>query len=241
MFSGLKRQQRDLFYINFLYSSRLRSKFASMNLRLLIPALCLFFLSCNEKSGKLPILGNREAVTRVVDGKTITDTIYQTIPAFSFVNQDNRTITKKDFENKIYVADFFFTSCPSICPVMHRNMLDVYDRFKNNENVKIASHTIDYKYDTPEKLKEYATKLGVDGTQWEFLRGTRDSVYTLAEKSYLVAVNEDANAPGGYVHQGWFILVDKQGRLRGAYDGTKEDQVSKMMDDMDILLKEADE
>lgn len=212
-----------------------------MNLRLLVPVLGLLLLSCNEKANRLPILGNREPVTRVVDGKTVTDTLYQTIPAFSFVNQDKKTVTGNEFRNKIYVADFFFTSCPSICPVMHRNMLKVYDKFKGNDEVKIASHTIDYKYDTPEKLKEYATKLGVEGTQWEFLRGSRDSVYTLAEKSYLVAVNEDANAPGGYIHQGWFILVDKQGRLRGAYDGTKEDQVAKLMDDMDVLLTETDE
>ncbi|WP_407430933.1 SCO family protein [Arcticibacter sp.] len=212
-----------------------------MNLRLIIPVSCFLFLSCNQKSERLPILGNREAVTRVVDGITITDTIYQTIPSFNFVNQDKQVVSEKDFKNKIYVADFFFTSCPSICPVMHRNMLNVYDKFKNNEDVKIASHTIDYKYDTPEKLKEYATKLGIEGNQWEFLRGSRDSVYTLAERSYLVAVNEDANAPGGYIHQGWFILVDKQGRLRGAYDGTKEDQVSKLMDDMETLLKETDE
>lgn len=212
-----------------------------MNLRLIILVSCFFLLSCSQKPEKLPILGNREAVTRVIDGKTVTDTLYQTIPPFSFVNQDNKTVTEKDFHNKIYVADFFFTSCPSICPVMHRNMLNVYDKFKDNPHVKIASHTIDYKYDTPQILKDYATKLGVEGSQWEFLRGSRDSVYTLAERSYLVAVNEDANAPGGYIHQGWFILVDKKGRLRGAYDGTKEDQVAKLMDDMETLLKETDE
>ncbi|EOR93686.1 SCO1/SenC family electron transport protein [Arcticibacter svalbardensis MN12-7] len=189
----------------------------------------------------MPILGNREAVTKIVDGKSYTDTVYQTIPSFRFINQDGKVVTGKDFKGKIYVADFFFTSCPSICPVMHRNMLKLYDKYKGNDQVKIASHTIDYKTDTPEKLKAYATKLGVEGTQWEFLRGSRDSVYTLAEKSYLVAVNEDKNAPGGFVHQGWFILVDGKGRLRGAYDGTQEDQVSTLMDDMDILLKEKDE
>ncbi|WP_083936594.1 SCO family protein [Arcticibacter svalbardensis] len=200
-----------------------------------------FFTSCNSDSTRLPILGNREAVTKIVDGKSYTDTVYQTIPSFRFINQDGKVVTGKDFKGKIYVADFFFTSCPSICPVMHRNMLKLYDKYKGNDQVKIASHTIDYKTDTPEKLKAYATKLGVEGTQWEFLRGSRDSVYTLAEKSYLVAVNEDKNAPGGFVHQGWFILVDGKGRLRGAYDGTQEDQVSTLMDDMDILLKEKDE
>lgn len=199
----------------------------------------LFTSSCSSDKGKkLPILGAREAVQKTVNGKTVTDTVYQTIPPFSFVNQDNKLITDKDFDGKIYVADFFFTSCPSICPVMHRNMLKVYEKFKNNPEVKIASHTIDYKHDTPPVLKNYATKLGIRGTQWEFLRGSRDSVYTLAEKNYLVAVSEDKRAPGGYVHQGWFVLVDKEKRIRGAYDGTQPDQVDKMMDDMETLLDE---
>lgn len=202
--------------------------------------LFLFVLAaCNLKEEKkLPVLGNREAVEKTVDGKTIIDTVYQTIPDFSFINQDSTTVTNKDFDGKIYVADFFFTTCPSICPVMHRNMLKVYDKFKNNPEVMIASHTIDYKHDTPAILKEYATKLGISGKQWQFLRGSRDSVYTLAEKHYLVAVNEDKNAPGGYIHQGWFVLIDKEKRLRGAYDGTQPDQVEQMMLDMETLLKE---
>lgn len=202
-------------------------------------SLFLLLGSCNSGNGKkLPILGNREAVQKVVNGKTVTDTIYQTIPSFSFINQDGAVVTDKDFDGKIYVADFFFTSCPSICPVMHRNMLKVYDKFKGNPQVKIASHTIDYKHDTPPVLKDYANKLGVEGDQWEFLRGSRDSVYTLAERNYLVAVSEDKNAAGGYVHQGWFILVDKEKRLRGAYDGTQTDQVEKMIADMGTLLDE---
>lgn len=202
--------------------------------------LFLFALAaCNLKEEKkLPVLGNREAVEKTVDGKTVIDTVYQTIPSFSFINQDSAAITNKDFDGKIYVADFFFTTCPSICPVMHRNMLKVYDKFKDNPEVMIASHTIDYKHDTPAVLKEYATKLGVSGKQWQFLRGSRDSVYTLAEKHYLVAVNEDKSAPGGYIHQGWFVLIDKEKRLRGAYDGTQPDQVEQMISDMETLLKE---
>ncbi|MGX5690748.1 SCO family protein [Arcticibacter tournemirensis] len=191
-----------------------------------------------KEEKKLPVLGNRETVEKTIDGKTVTDTIYQTIPSFSFINQDSAAITNKDFDGKIYVADFFFTTCPSICPVMHRNMLKVYDKFKDNPQVMIASHTIDYKHDTPAVLKEYATKLGVSGKQWQFLRGGRDSVYTLAEKHYLVAVNEDKSAPGGYIHQGWFVLIDKEKRLRGAYDGTQPDQVEQMISDMETLLKE---
>lgn len=200
--------------------------------------LCLIMACTSKEKEKLPILGHRQVVERTVNGKMVTDTIFQTVPSFAFVNQDSSLITDKDFDGKIYVVDFFFTSCPSICPVMHRNMLEVYKKFKGNPEVKLVSHTIDYKYDTPEVLKKYASKLGVEGDQWEFLRGTRDSVYTFAEKHYLTAVGEDGSADGGYIHEGWFVLVDKEKRLRGAYDGTKEDQVALLMNDMETLLAE---
>ena len=210
-----------------------------MRLSFLIVGIFLTLSSCNsENKPKLPILGNKEPVEKTVDGKTVTDTIYQTIADFQFLNQDSVALSNKDFDGKIYVADFFFTSCPSICPVMHRNMLSVFDEFKGNEDVKFLSHTIDFKYDTPSKLKAYAEKLGVYGKQWQFAWGERDKVYPLAEKNYLVAVNQDANAPGGYIHQGWFILVDKERRLRGAYDGTQKDQVQKLIADMHTLLEE---
>lgn len=210
-----------------------------MKIRSILFASVLFITACADNSEKkLPILGEREPVEKTVDGKTVVDTIYQTIPAFSFINQDSVVVTDKDFEDKIYVADFFFTSCTSICPIMHRNMLKVYKEFKGNEEVGILSHTIDFKYDTPSRLKTYAKKLGIDGNQWQFVKGTKDSVYTLAEKNYLVAVSQDSTAKDGFIHQGWFILVDKEKRLRGAYDGTKADQVEKLIEDIKILLKE---
>lgn len=184
---------------------------------------------CKDKTKRLPFLGQQ------VDGK---DTTYKTIPAFKFLNQDSAVVTNKDFDGAIYVADFFFTSCPTICPVMHRNLLKVYEKYKGNPEVKLASHTIDYKYDTPSKMKTYASKLGVKGTQWEFLWGTRDEVYALAERNYLVSVGEDKRAPGGYVHQGYLVLVDKDKRIRGAYDGTVDEQVKQLMADMDTLLAE---
>lgn len=210
-----------------------------MRFSALIVSTLIVLSACSSKDEKkLPILGNREPVEKVVDGKTVTDTVYQTIPDFQFLNQDSVAISNKDFDRKIYVADFFFTSCPSICPVMHRNMLTVFNEFKGNGDVKLLSHTIDFKYDTPSKLKAYAEKLGVYGKQWQFAWGERDIVYPLAEKNYLVAVNQDANAPGGYIHQGWFILVDKERRLRGAYDGTQKDQVKQLIADMHTLLQE---
>lgn len=195
--------------------------------------------SCNSgEQKKIPILGHREPVERQVDGKTVVDTIYQTIAPFSYLNQDSVLISDKDFEGKIYVADFFFTSCNSICPIMHRNMLKVYEKFKDNPQVKILSHSIDAKYDVPSRLKKYAGKLGIEGNQWEFVHGSSDSIYNVSAKNYLVAAYEDKTEPQGFVHQGWFILVDKDKRLRGAYDGTKPDQVDLLINDMQILLDE---
>lgn len=202
----------------------------------LVGLVCLIIACTSTEKEKLPILGHRQVVEKTVNGVLVTDTVFQTVPSFTFVNQDSSLITDKDFDGKIYVVDFFFTSCPSICPIMHRNMLEVYKKFKGNPEVKLVSHTIDYKYDTPEVLKKYASKLGVEGDQWEFLRGTRDSVYAFAEKHYLTAVGEDSAADGGFIHEGWFVLVDKEKRLRGAYDGTKEDQVALLMNDMETLL-----
>ncbi len=195
--------------------------------------------SCTGKSDqKLPILGNREPIERIVDGKTVVDTIYQTIQPFSYLNQDSVAISDKDFDGKIYVADFFFTSCNSICPVMHRNMLNVYKKFKDNPKVKFLSHSIDIKYDLPSRLKTYATKLGIEGNQWEFVHGSRDSIFDISARNYLVSAFEDSTNPQGLVHQGWFILVDTKKQIRGAYDGTREDQVKQLMEDMDKLLKE---
>lgn len=194
--------------------------------------------ACGEPAKKtLPILGERTAANKVVNGNTVTDTIYQTIPPFSFVNQDSAVITDKDFANSIYVADFFFTSCPSICPIMSKNLLKVLAKFKGNQEVKILSHSIDSKYDTPWILKRYANKLGVAGDQWQFVHGSQKDIYGIADK-YMVYAKENDQAPGGFEHQGWFILVDKEKRLRGAYDGTDDDQVAQLMQDMDILLAE---
>lgn len=195
--------------------------------------------SCNSgEQKKLPILGEREPVERTVDGKTVVDTIYQTIAPFQYLNQDSVLISDKEFDGKIYVADFFFTSCNTICPTMHRNMLKVYEKFKGNPEVKILSHSIDAKYDVPSRLKKYADKLGLEGNKWEFVHGLSDSIYNISAKNYLVAAYEDKSDPQGFVHQGWFILVDKSKHLRGAYDGTKEDQVEQMIKDMQILLNE---
>ncbi|NHA03037.1 SCO family protein [Mucilaginibacter sp. HC2] len=201
-----------------------------------------FYSACkpgNTATTTLPILGNREPVTKTVDGKQVTDTVYSTIPAFKFVNQYADTITNKSLDGKIYVADFFFTTCPSICPVMHRNMLNVYKEFKADDNFRIISHTIDPKYDTVPVLKKYADKMGISGNTWWLLHGTKEETYQIA-KNYLVSVQEK-NPQGEYIHDGYFILVDKQKRLRGTYDGTDPAQVTKLIADIKTLKTEPDQ
>lgn len=200
-----------------------------------ILGICL--ASCDQATSTLPIYGHREPVERNVDGKTVIDTIYQTIPDFNFINQDSATLTQAFFDDKIYVANFFFTHCPSICPTMQRNMLKIYQEYKGDDRIAFLSHSIDFKYDQPHILKAYATKLGVDNDQWQFVNGSKADIYGISEK-YLVYTAEDANAPGGYDHQGYLVLIDKDRRIRGAYDGTDDEQVSKLQADLKILLKE---
>nr|WP_294875058.1 SCO family protein [uncultured Pedobacter sp.] len=199
--------------------------------------ISLFALGCKKEVKRLPFI-QMEISEKVVDGKTVTDTAFRTIPSFKLLNQDSTVVTQKDFDGTIYVADFFFTSCPTICPIMHRNLFKIYKKYEGNPEVKLASHTIDVKYDTPSRMKAYADKLGVKGTQWEYLWGSRDEIYTLAERNYLAAAQEDKAAPGGFVHGGYLTLVDKEKRIRGVYDGTDDADVKKLLGDMDILLAE---
>ena len=199
----------------------------------------LILSACNNQSDqKLPILGVRKLIEKIVSGKTIVDTLYKKIPPFQFVNQDSLTVTNRDFDGRIYVADFFFTSCPDICPIIQRNMLKVYQKYRNNQQVKLLSYTIDPDHDTPARLKNYAVKLGVESNQWEFLRGQKQAVYALAKNDYMVSVDDDTKGPGGFAHEGFFVLVDKERRMRGVYDGTNGEEVNKLLKDMDILLAE---
>ena len=201
---------------------------------LLITVCC----SCSNSKEKLPILGNREAITKTVNGKQITDTLYHQIPDFEFINQDSVKITQKDFAGKIYVADFFFTTCPTICPKMKTQMLRIFKKFKDNPKVAILSHTIDPRHDTPAVLKEFSTNLGIQNSMWQMVTGDKAKIYEIGQKSYMVSATDDPTQPGGIVHSGAFILVDKNHHIRGIYDGTEPERVDKLMADMEILLNE---
>jgi protein SCO1/2 len=191
-----------------------------------------------EKEKPLPIFGHREAVVKEVDGKKIVDTLYHHIADFSFVNQDSITVTNETFKDKIYVTDFFFTSCRTICPKMKTQMLRVYDSIQSLSDVRILSHTIDPTYDTVGLLHDFAERLGVKSDIWHFVTGNKDSIYNLAQTSYFATAMEDKTEPDGFIHSGAFLLIDKQGRIRGKYDGTVEEDVNKLIVDIKRLRKE---
>ncbi len=190
----------------------------------------LVVLGCQQEK-KLPFLGPKEV------GKQ-GDTLYHKIPNFRFLNQDSLWISQKDMAGKIYVADFFFTTCPTICPTMKTQLLRIYDKFVEDDRVRILSHTIDPEYDGVRVLKEYAKKLNIKSPRWNLVTGKKSDIYRLGEKSYMVTAQEDANEEGGFVHSGAFILVDQNRHVRGIYDGTKEEDVNHLIEDMTLLLKE---
>ncbi|WP_258103765.1 SCO family protein [Marinoscillum sp. MHG1-6] len=201
-------------------------------------------ISCSlnkKKNFELPVLGRPEIIEKEVNGKIVKDTVEHTISDFSFVDQNGDTITNETFQNQVYIADFFFTSCPTICPIMKREMLRVYEAYENNPEVAILSHTIDPKHDSVAVLKAFAEQLGVKAEKWHFVTGNQDSIYTIGETSYMVVANDDPNAPGGYIHSGAFLLVDKKRRIRGVYDGTVPEQVDLLIADIKKLTKKNDE
>lgn len=205
----------------------------------LLSLLVLAGLSaCNLTTEKLPYIGEPETITKTVDGKQVTERDYPTIPSFSFTNQDGKPVTQQDYDGKIYVADFFFVTCPTICPIMKKNMLTVYKAYKDNPDVRILSHTIDPDHDTPAVLKQYAQELGITGNTWQFATGDREKIYDIGENHYLVTAGKDSTAPGGYMHSGAFVLIDKEKHIRGMYDGTTKEGTDKLIHDIDVLQKE---
>ena len=179
---------------------------------------------------KLPILGRSE-----VDAST-GDTIYHAIADFSFIDQDSAVVTNGTFRDKIYIADFFFTTCPDICPIMKTQMLRVYDAYKDNPRIGLLSHTIDPKHDDVAVLKEFSDRLEVDTEVWKFVTGDKDTIYKLGQTSYMASMADDANT--GLVHSGRFFLVDRERRIRGAYDGTDPESVDYLLIDIQRLLDE---
>lgn len=199
--------------------------------KVLFILMSLFLLAgCAEQGRKLPVFG-----TTTIEG---SDTLYSAIRPFSFVNQDSLTITGETFNDKIYVTDFIFLSCPTICPIMTQQLKRVYDVYHTNPHVYFLSHSIDPANDTIPRLKAYTDDMGIDNTKWFFVTGNRDSIFSMANDSYFSTAFADSAAPGGFIHSGAFLLIDTDKHIRGAYDGTNPDEADRLMGDIEILLAE---
>jgi len=170
------------------------------------------------------------------------------VPPFEFTNQDGKLINNSFYEGKVYVVEFFFTTCPTICPIMNENMLKIQNEFYGNLDFGIASFSINPKHDTHEILKEYAKSHGATSQNWNFLTGEQDEIYELANTGFTLYAGEDSNAEGGFEHSGMFALVDKKGNIRSRldeygnpiafYDGLDPKGVQQIKEDIKILLKE---
>lgn len=209
------------------------------NIFLLIVAIAVFvyafFIYDADKPVRyLPIYGEKSYESK--NGKT--DTTFHTIPSFSFTNQDGNTVTEKNFENSVYVTDFFFTTCHSICPVMSSQMERVSIKFKNNDEVKFLSHTVDPEIDTVEQLKDYALRHNADSKQWMFVTGDKKALYDIARNGYLLEAEQGDGGPDDFIHTQNFALIDKDKRIRGFYDGTDSTEITQLIKDIDLLLAE---
>lgn len=203
----------------------------SFQLFIILGIALLVFSQCQDtKKLPLPIIGN---ISLDING----DTLYHEIPDFSFINQDNKEVNTNSLSEYVYVSDFFFMSCPSICPKVKKQMLRIYKTYGQHPRFKLVSHTIDPKRDTPERLKSYAENLNVDVNEWMFLTGDKEAIFDIAD-DYFVSAFEDADAPGGFDHSGKIILVDTQRHIRSFGDGTDPKEVDKLLKDIGQLLAE---
>jgi len=205
----------------------------------LIAAVILFlFYQALKPKKTLRIYSPSDVNTELVDSLVEHVKINHRIQDWTFVNQNGKTITNKDYEGKIYVADFFFTTCPTICPIMKDNMVWLQNKIQQYPDVMLLSHTVTPDIDTPEVLKAYAVEKGVDDSKWHLVTGDKKDIFYIARKSYLAVKTGSPEELYDMVHTENFILVDKKRRIRGFYDGTEQDDVMRLLKDIEFLVKE---
>lgn len=196
------------------------------------------FYSALKPQKTLPIYNPADVNPELVDSTVQYKSKYHTIADFSFVNQNGDTITQKNYEGKIYVADFFFTTCGSICPKMTTNLEEVQKAVLNNPKVMLLSHTVFPEVDSIPVLKEYAIKHHVVDSKWNLVTGDKKEIYTMARKSYLAVKLGRPDQLYDMVHTENFVLVDQKRRVRGFYDGTNKEEIKRLLEDIDFLCKE---
>ena len=191
---------------------------------------------------KLPYIGEHEVeFVKKADGELIPDTVYYTLAKFSFINQDSAETSHRNYAGKVFVADFFFTHCPSICPMLSSQMARLQaltTKAGLHDEVMFLSHTVDPLRDTPDTLKKYANELGADLSNWNFVTGSADDIYWQAEYGYMLTAFPSDSAEGGFFHTDKIALIDRQMHIRGLYDGTSTKDVDKLFEDIKLLVKE---
>ena len=203
----------------------------------LIFLLLFVFISCDEVSTKqLPIYNPSDFNPKLVDKSIRNVSDNHRVKEFNLINQNGIKISSKDYENKIYVVDFFFTSCPSICPIMTNNMLLVQEEFIKNNDVMLLSMSVTPEIDNVEVLKKYAIEKGVIDSKWNITTGSKKHIYELARKSYFAVLDQGDGGLQDFIHTPNFILVDTNKQIRGIYDGTVENEISRLIQDINILV-----
>jgi len=190
---------------------------------------------------RLPIYQPNMVNAELVDSTLQHVKKYHRIADFSLLNQNGDTITQENYRDKIYVADFFFTTCPTICPIMTANLVEVQAALADDPEVLLLSHSVTPEIDSVAQLKKYAIEKGVNDAKWNLVTGDKKQIYELARKSYLAVQEDGDGGPFDMIHTENFILVDKQRRIRGFYDGTKEEEMDRLLSDIEILKNSEEE
>lgn len=209
---------------------------------LIFPLILVFFISCNnttskEKSeNKLPIIGNYDVVMGPMEGYEVGDTIFHTVPDWTYLTQDSILLHSSEINDKIWIADFFFATCPTICVPMNESLKAVRDSLGgDNEDIAYVSFTIDPEKDTPEKLREYRKEHEFTGENWYFLTGDQEETKELALEGFQILAQEDKTAPGGFLHSSNFVLIDKNRHIRGIYNSLEEKDCQQLINDVKLL------
>ena len=210
-------------------------KFLALVLLIVSAVIISLFYNALQPKEILPVYQPAMVNFELVDSTLQHVKKYHTIADFALTNQNGKLVTQKDYENKIYIADFFFTTCPTICPIMTKNMAGIQDKILNDEDVMLLSHSVTPDIDSVPQLKKYALEKGVKDNKWNLVTGDKRQIYELARKSYMAVKTDGDGGPYDMIHTENFILVDKERRIRGFYDGTDSEEMKKLLSDLEIL------
>lgn len=210
------------------------------NKGILVALAAIVLVSCNSTppaEKRLPIVGEIDVEYKMVNGKEVADTIYHVVPDFKYINQDSVWVNSKDLKGKIWITDFFFSNCPTICPPMTTNMKRLSVMTKDlEEHVQFLSFSIDPYRDQPSRLRAYIQEHGIKAKNWQFFTGDEAATHELA-REFFNGAEKDESIPGGFGHTPYFSLVDKNGHIRGIYDGTNTDAIDSLESDIRKLLR----